>query len=451
MNFMELVKPHLTPALMQNAAAWLGESESGISKALSAIFPVVTATILTKADGRSFTDALSSMLASPNLDAVVTLSDVSTRFNAHNANGPTRELGASLLSALFGDKQQALGQAISQHAGIGIGSVGKLLGASAPVVLALLSNESKAGSLGALMALLAGQKAALVASIPGGIAAAAGLSGAGAANAASSFSANSRVEAKSGGFPLWLIPLIALIGIVLWWFLKADRAPEPSAEPNANPPVVKAQSLAPASQPPAVEPVAPEPEPEPANTNALPALETAVVDVPLSVTTDSTKAATSTQAIDPATFIDRTLPENMKIKISSTGAEVKLLGFIEDATQVVEKDTWFELDRILFDSDTASLRAESSAQIGNIATILKAFPNVQLKIGGYTDNSGDALNNLKLSIERANSVMNAVAALGIDAVRLKAEGYGPEHPVADNTTVENRQKNRRVSVQVTAK
>jgi len=418
MNFMDIVRPHLTPELMQKAAAWLGESESGISKALSAIFPTVMGAILTKADSRSFVESLTAMIASPNLNAAAVLDDAGGTFNSNNASSATGELGASLLSALFGDKQQALGQAISQQAGIGIGSVGKLLGASAPVVLALLSTQSKAaGGLGALVTLLAGQKAALISSIPGGIGAAAGLSGAGAATAASSFSANTRVQAKSGGFPLWIVPVLALIGIAIWWFLK----PEPAPTPAVTQPVAQEQSAV-ANAPPVIEP---------------PAIETPVVDVPLSVATDSMPAN------DPAAKFDRAS--------LSTISEAKLLDFIEDATQVVDKETWIELDGILFDSDTASLRAESNAQVANIAAILKAFPDVQLKIGGYTDNSGDAAGNLKLSAARATSVMSAIAALGVDAARLKAEGYGPEHPVADNATEEGRQKNRRVSVRVTAK
>ena len=424
MNFIELVKPYLSPALMQNAAAWLGESESGVSKALTAVFPTLMGAIIGKADNRGFTETLSGMLASPNLNASSLLTDVSGVFNASNAGSPTGELGALLLSSLFGDKQQSLGQAISQHAGIGIGSVGKLLGASAPVLLALLSKQSQAGGLSALMAQLAGQKAALLAAIPGSIGAAAGLSGAGAATAASSFSANSRVEAKSAGFPLWLIPLVALIAIGLWWFLK----PAPASAPDVNQPAALTQ--APAINAPVATP---------------PAVAAPSGDVLPAATSDSTAAT------DADGFIDRTLPGDVKINIPSAGAEANLLGFIEDATLVVDKETWFELDRVLFDSDTASLSAESSVQVANIAAILKAFSNVQLKIGGYTDNSGDAAANLKLSADRANSVLTAIAALGVDTARLKAEGYGPEHPVADNATEEGRQKNRRVSARVTAK
>ena len=427
MNLMELVKPHLTAELMQKAAAWLGESESGISKALSAIFPTVIGAIASKADNRGFIDSLSGMLAADaNLNPDHILKDVSVCFDADNANNTTTsDLGFDLLRSLFGDNRQVLGQAISQHAGIGIGSVGKLLGASAPVVLALLSTQSKAvGNLSALMMQLASQKAAIISSIPGAIGAAASLNGAGATSAASSFSANSRSNVTPGGFPLWLIPALALLGGGIWWFLQAERSQERVSVNQPAPPLES-----PVQQPKFVDaPNAVEPK----------------LDAP-----DSTEAATITA--DQSAFIERTLPSEVKIKIPSAGSEAKLLNFIEDRGQVIDKENWVELDRILFDSDTASLRSESSAQIGDIAAIMQAFPNVQLKIGGYTDNSGDAESNLKLSAGRANSVMNAIAALGIDVARLKAEGYGPEHSVADNATEQGRQNNRRVSALITAK
>ena len=74
-----------------------------------------------------------------------------------------------------------------------------------------------------------------------------------------------------------------------------------------------------------------------------------------------------------------------------------------------------------------------------------------LKLGGYTDNRGDPQANLKLSQEQAKAVMADLVNLGIDAGRLKAEGYGQEHPVADNSTEEGRAKNRRIDLQVTSK
>jgi len=76
---------------------------------------------------------------------------------------------------------------------------------------------------------------------------------------------------------------------------------------------------------------------------------------------------------------------------------------------------------------------------------------VAIKIGGYTDNVGDPQANLKLSQERADAVMADLVKLGVDPGRLKAEGYGQEHPIADNSTQEGRAKNRRIDLRVTSK
>ena len=83
--------------------------------------------------------------------------------------------------------------------------------------------------------------------------------------------------------------------------------------------------------------------------------------------------------------------------------------------------------------------------------ILKAYPKVKLKMGGYTDSRGNAAMNKKLSAERSRSVMDKVVGVGIAASRFESEGYGAEHPVASNDTPEGRQQNRRVDVRVTAK
>jgi outer membrane protein OmpA-like peptidoglycan-associated protein len=74
---------------------------------------------------------------------------------------------------------------------------------------------------------------------------------------------------------------------------------------------------------------------------------------------------------------------------------------------------------------------------------------VRIRIGGYTDNTGDPGTNLRLSEERANNVMDELVKLGIDPARMSARGYGERNPVADNSTEDGRQKNRRISLRVT--
>ena len=74
-----------------------------------------------------------------------------------------------------------------------------------------------------------------------------------------------------------------------------------------------------------------------------------------------------------------------------------------------------------------------------------------MKLGGYTDNTGKAASNLKLSQDRANSVRVELEKMGISKDRLEAEGYGQAHPVASNDTEEGRAQNRRISIRVTKK
>jgi outer membrane protein OmpA-like peptidoglycan-associated protein len=145
------------------------------------------------------------------------------------------------------------------------------------------------------------------------------------------------------------------------------------------------------------------------------------------------------------------LPNGIELNLPEFGVERKLIAFIEDASKPVDKTTWFSFDRLEFETGSATLKADSAEQLKNVAEILKAYPKVALKIGGYTDNVGDPSANRKLSQARAANTMNELVKLGIDAKRLEAEGYGDMHPVADNATEEGRQKNRRIDLRVTAK
>jgi cytochrome c oxidase subunit II len=142
--------------------------------------------------------------------------------------------------------------------------------------------------------------------------------------------------------------------------------------------------------------------------------------------------------------------KGLKLNVAADGIESKVMSFITGNTPLDEK-TWFNFDRLLFETGKSTLKSESQEQLKNIVEILKAYPNVNIKLGGYTDNVGHAANNLKLSDDRAKSVMTELVKMGIDKTRLAAEGYGQEHPVADNATEEGRSQNRRISIKVTKK
>jgi K(+)-stimulated pyrophosphate-energized sodium pump len=149
-------------------------------------------------------------------------------------------------------------------------------------------------------------------------------------------------------------------------------------------------------------------------------------------------------------FYEKTLSTGYAIKAAKDGLESKLVSFIE-GSEAISKDLWFNMNGITFDTNKASIKKESDEQINHIAEVLKAFPKVNIKIGGYTDNTGKANANKKLSNSRAIAVKKAIVAKGVKADRMDAEGYGSDHPVASNDTEEGRQQNRRIDVRVTEK
>jgi K(+)-stimulated pyrophosphate-energized sodium pump len=145
------------------------------------------------------------------------------------------------------------------------------------------------------------------------------------------------------------------------------------------------------------------------------------------------------------------LSTGFEVKGETTGIESGLIGFIESANPV-DKTTWFNFDRVSFRSGSAAIdMTNSQDQLVNLTEILMAYPKTKLKIGGYTDNTGDEAANMKLSAERAQAVRATLVAMGIAGDRLEAEGYGSQHPVGDNTTDEGRAMNRRIAVRVTEK
>ncbi|MEZ4425257.1 MAG: OmpA family protein [Gemmatimonadota bacterium] len=102
---------------------------------------------------------------------------------------------------------------------------------------------------------------------------------------------------------------------------------------------------------------------------------------------------------------------------------------------------------ILFAVDSDQIRPESTPTLEEIGTMLADHPDLRLAVEGHTDADGDEAHNLDLSERRAQAVKEfLMERYGIDGSRLEAHGYGESQPVADNTTPEGKQQNRRVDL-----
>jgi len=102
---------------------------------------------------------------------------------------------------------------------------------------------------------------------------------------------------------------------------------------------------------------------------------------------------------------------------------------------------------IYFDTGKSEIKPESDQAIEQISILLKNNASLNIYVVGHTDNVGTIDSNMKLSLDRANAVVNAlVTKYAIAATRLKPYGVASLTPVASNDTEEGKAKNRRVEL-----
>jgi len=117
-----------------------------------------------------------------------------------------------------------------------------------------------------------------------------------------------------------------------------------------------------------------------------------------------------------------------------------------DATDAKEKV--LRLNYVYFESGAAKLTELSRYELDNLAESLNKYPNMTIEVGGHTDNTGDAAQNMTLSSERAKAVKDYLVGKGISASRLQAVGYGQTQPADTNDTEAGREKNRRTEFKI---
>jgi len=100
-------------------------------------------------------------------------------------------------------------------------------------------------------------------------------------------------------------------------------------------------------------------------------------------------------------------------------------------------------DRIFFDTDSSSIRADASQTLDRQAQWLARYPNYQITVEGHADERGTREYNLALGERRANAARNFLVSLGVDASRLATVSYGKERPVALGSDEESWARNRR--------
>ena len=113
-----------------------------------------------------------------------------------------------------------------------------------------------------------------------------------------------------------------------------------------------------------------------------------------------------------------------------------------------ERGMLVTLGDVLFEYNRAEVKPGAQASLRKLADFLQQYPNRQVLIEGYTDDTGSAAYNEALSLRRADAVDSALVGMGVASQRVATVGYGKDFPIASNSSDTNRALNRRVEVYI---
>jgi outer membrane protein OmpA-like peptidoglycan-associated protein len=393
-SLVDTIRQAITPSVVSQLSDAFRQSTPAVEKGLLGTTAALLGSIAARSDDRSFMSQLFSLVTEPaagaTFDAPERLLEQTQRATAEPGG-----LLSRFQSMLLRNRGPAV-DALARYAGLNTSTASSLLGVAASLVLGHLTRLVRQDQLdaGSLARRLAHERSSINAAIP---AALASFSTPGAPSATSRpiRTVGERTVATPSAHQSSSLPWVAaaLVGAValfgLFSILRVARQPE------------------------------------------LPA-----VSAPPSVGTSG--------------YETPTIPGRTDLRFPPSAMEGHLLTYIETASPS-NREVWFEFDRVGFEPDSATLRPDSRGQLADIAAILRAHPRVRVKIGGYTDNSGDPATNLRLSQAKASAVAAELRALGVEGDRIVAEGFGDQYPIADNSTAEGRARNRRVAIRVISK
>jgi outer membrane protein OmpA-like peptidoglycan-associated protein len=411
---MDAAKGLFTSELLGKASSFLGESEGGISKAMTGIVPTVLSGLVNKTSTHEGAGAVAHMVEEQSNAGI--LGNLGGFFG--NDGGGLLNKGAGLLSSLFGAKSDGITSLISNFAGVKSSTATSLLSMALPAVLGLIGKHTSGGGASGIASLLSSQKDNIAAAMPAGLNLSSILGGAGpsvsnvapAAKAATTHYAEEAVEKTGGGSMRFLLPLLLLAAAAMgayYFFNKSGKTEEHTENTT---------------------PVATE------------------------VSKDTSTPAPT--MVGGKESLKVKLADGTEIEAFKGGVEDKLVAFLNTNWKALGADSlkkiWYDFDNLNFDLGKSTITAESMGQVKNLAAILKAYPDAKIKVGGYTDKKGNAEGNKKLSQSRADAVIAALKGLGSNAAQLLGgEGYGSQFAtVPAEASDEERRKDRRTAVSV---
>jgi outer membrane protein OmpA-like peptidoglycan-associated protein len=423
-NLVEAANSLIAGELVEKAGSFLGESETGVRKALTGIVPAVLGGLATKSSTGAGADAVFRMVNEQSQAQA----EPAGLFG--NDNTSLLNKGAALLGNIFGDKVSSLAGLLSGFSGIRPTSASSLLSIVAPIIVGFLGKHASSNHLNAsgLSNLLSSQKGNINLAVPSGLNLESfiekpSLAGHEVTDAAAASHYTEEVADTAGSAIKWLLPVLLLVLLTAAaWYLYSGKDSQSESETTST------------------------------------MAETPVKEQPAAVAEQAPAGRVDTSGnyiYDLGKMITIDLPNGAgALTVGENSTENRLYKFLSDPAAKIDtvKGNWFEFTNVRFLTGGAKVDSASSNQLKNVVAISKAFPAASFKLGGYTDNVGDAVFNTTLSQKRADAVAAELKKMGASAKAITgAKGYGPQYPIGDNGTTEGKAMNRRVAINVKSK
>jgi outer membrane protein OmpA-like peptidoglycan-associated protein len=117
-------------------------------------------------------------------------------------------------------------------------------------------------------------------------------------------------------------------------------------------------------------------------------------------------------------------------------------------TKATARGLIVSMSGVLFKTGQANLVPEAREKLAKVAGILATHKGLRIEADGFTDSTGTATTNEKLSASRAQAARDFLVGQGVPADAIVSRGFGADRPIAGNDTAEGRQENRRVELVV---
>jgi outer membrane protein OmpA-like peptidoglycan-associated protein len=379
-NLIDSVRGLLGADLVPKASARLHDDETRIQYAMSGIVPAVLAGIIHKAGSGDARRMLVMAKDTAN-------SNVLSNMGNFLSDNFLLERGTDLLKGIFGGHLNDVVNQVSNFSGIKSSSAASLMSMTAPAALGAIGIQANSTNMDerSFLSYLEGQKESVISALPAGFNLAGALGLSSIANIGTRITGAIPNATIHGGRDIsqnvrrkprtnWVLPVIVIAAALalVWYFstLNGDKRE----------------------------------------------------DTTVTTKTEPGRMATPPPAPD---MVSVKLPNGVELNAHRNGIDSQLVNFLNDPARKVDDNIWFDFDRLNFEPGSSMITSESVTQIRNIAAILKAFPNASIKIGGYTDATGNEAANLKLSQARAEAVVAELRSNGIPEAQLAgAEGYG---------------------------